>query len=210
MVCLGQLYLGVHGGKSVSWVTFSPTLKQLPLLDQEIDYGLGVKYYDLQYVGFHGEANFSQRGYVLPLTDTSEYKRINNYLEIPIFMQVRIENKGFFIHLNVGCYSSYLISTYQGNNTYGFFIKEEYDFNILKDNRFDYGLAGGLGFGFETRFGVLQLDARFTLGFGDIYKHNFKGNPTQSPARMLGASLSYFVNLTKLSNNGNKLTFNDI
>jgi hypothetical protein len=192
----GQLHVGFRGGYNISSIEFIPIKREKALYDKVLDAGLVVKYYDLQYFGFQGEVNINQRGYKLPVNDTVNFKRINTYIEVPIFTQVRAAYKGFFVHFNVGVSASYLLKAVEGNNEEGKYAMSDYKINILRDNRFDYGLIGGLGIGHNFKWGTIQLEARYHYGLGDLFYHNYEGNPLRSPHRIQSISLSYLYNFS--------------
>jgi hypothetical protein len=201
LLTFGQVYIGARVGYGVSSVEFVPTQKEKSLFDDGLDAGISIKFFDLQYVGFQGDLSVTRRGYRKPFEDTLTYKRINSYIELPIYMQVRMENKGLFIHLNAGCYGAFLLNSVEGDNRTGSYIMQNYEFNILRDKRFDYGLIGTAGVGYETPLGVFQIDFRFTWGLGDLYNHEYEGTPGRSPSRIQNLSFSYYWNISKQRKN---------
>lgn len=192
-----QLLLGARGGYNISSVSFINDIDQRPIYNGLADAGLVVKYYDLTYFGFQGEMNFTQRGYRAPIDDQFFMKRVNSYLELPIYMQVRFKQKNFFVHLNAGFYLSFLLSAKEGTNENGEFEMMSYEFNILRDHRVDYGLPGGVGIGYDFNWGTIQLEVKYVYGLGDLFKYNYEGNPSRSPAWVQNISLSYMYNLSK-------------
>ncbi len=204
----GQVYLGARTGYSVSSVEFTPTQKEKSLFDDGLEIGLSFKHFDQQYVGFQSEISIVRRGFRKPFEDTLTYKRINSYIELPIFMQVRLENRGLFMHLNAGCYGAFLLNSVEGDNRTGGYIMQNYEFNILRDKRFDYGLIGTVGVGYETPLGVFQIDFRYIWGLGDLYDHEYEGTPGRSPSRIQNLSFSYYWNLSKRK--GKKSTPNEV
>jgi hypothetical protein len=201
----GQLFLGARAGYSISSVTFMPTQDEKTLYDQINDVGLAIKYFDLKYIGFQGEINYTQRGYRSPIDEEFSKKRINTYLEMPIFMQIRTQHKGFFLHINAGFYFSILIESEQGTNHSGSYNMETYEFSILRDNRLDYGIPGGAGLGYDSKWGTFQLDIRYFYGLGDLYLHSYQGNPLRSPARVQNVSISYLYNLSRIKFRNEKI-----
>ncbi len=193
-----QLHLGIRGGYSISSIEFTPYQKERSLFDRVFDGGLVVKYFDLEYFGFQGELNFTQRGYRLPIDEDILKKRINTYIETPIFMQIRFRQKGFFTHFNVGFYASWLLKSAEGDNSSGAYDLSNYEFSLIKDNRVDYGLVGGLALGYDSKWGTLQVEARFFYGLGDLYYYNYDGNPIRSPARVQNLSLTYLYNISSI------------
>jgi len=203
----GQFYLGARGGYNISSVSFLPTQDEEQVNDLHIDAGFVAKHFDTKYFGFQGELNLTQRGYRAPIVDSVFNKRINTYIELPMFMQIKAEHKGFFVHLNVGFYASVLLESQHGNNQQGEYNLNTYDIHVLRDNRFDYGIPGGVGFGYNFKWGTLQLDARYFYGLGDLYHHDYNGNPMRSPARVLNFSVSYLLNISKLRENRTKIDY---
>lgn len=205
-----QLHLGVRGGYNISSISFIPDYKEQSVYDRLLDVGLVVKQYNLNYLGFQGELNFTQRGFRRPMGEEHYYKRISSYLEAPLFMQIRVKGKRLFAHINVGATASYMLYSHHGNNTQGAYDMGQYKINILVDNRFDYGLMGGLAVGYEFNFGTLQIEARYQYGFGDLYYYKFEGNPSRSPVRVQNVSFTYLYNLSSwLQNKKLKLVENE-
>lgn len=200
--CWSQVYVGIKTGYSpLSMISFKPDVKAVIFTGERLDYGLVLKYYDNKWIGFQGEFNVTQRGYNRPYrstSDTSQLRRVNNYVELPIFLQLHINLAGVYLHVNAGCYAAYMISAKQGVDTSGSMILTNYQFNILRDNRFDYGLVGGAGIGHEFRWGVIQVEARFSYGYADLYKYTYTGMPEESKAIVQNVSLSYMYNFSKL------------
>ncbi len=202
-ICWGQLYVGVKVGYSpLSTISFKPNLKSTVFPGERLDLGLVLKYYNTKSVGFQGEVNFTQRGYNRPYRNTDDtciLRQVNNYIEMPIFLQFHINLAGVYLHAGAGCYAAYLVSAKQGVDTSGMMVLKNYSFNILRDNRFDYGLIGGAGLSHEFRWGVVQVDVRVSYGFADLYNYKYKDMPEQSKAVVQNVSLSYMYNLSKLS-----------
>lgn len=193
-----QQYFGVKGGYSMSAISFKPDMDQMTLFGAGIDNGLIFKYYNDKYAGFQGELFYSQRGYRLPRENGVRFKRINRYIELPIFFQLRLNLKLAHIFVNAGPYAAYLLSAVEGDNASGKFELRKVDFNILRDNRFDYGLCGGVGLFHEFRWGVIQAEARVLYGFADLYVHDYDNMPKESKAVVQSVNISYLYNFGRL------------
>ena len=210
--CWSQVYVGVKTGYSpLSTVSFKPNLKETIFVGERLDYGLVLKYFDNKWMGFQGELNFTQRGYNRPYpntNDTAQLRQVNNYIELPILMQLHINLASVYLHFNAGCYAAYLLSAKQGVDTTGSMVLKNYQFNILRDNRFDYGLIGGAGLSHEFSWGVIQVEARISYSYGDLYKYTYAGMPEQSKAVVQNVSISYMYNFSKFGQrkkqNGNQ------
>ncbi|NOU19140.1 MAG: PorT family protein [Bacteroidales bacterium] len=198
-ICWAQTYIGIKSGYSLfSSISFKPDLKATAFPGKKPDFGLILKYYDNKWAGFQGEINFTQRGYIVPFKDTAKLQHVSNYVEIPIFFQVHSDIAGLYFHINLGCYAAYLLSAKQGVDTTGKMVLQNYDLNILRDNRFDYGLIGGAGISYEFGWGVIQVDARMSYGYTDLYDYRYTGMPEKSNALVQNISISYMYNFSKL------------
>jgi hypothetical protein len=193
-----QLQLGVRGGYNVSGIVFSPSKNAEPILNPIADFGLIAKHYNLEYVGFQGELSYTQRGFIVPTLENKLKKRVNTYIEMPLFFQVRTSGENMFGHVNIGFYASALLKSKVGLGQGNSFTYTEYELSILRDNFFDYGLLGGVGLGYNIGWATVQLDIRYSYGLGDLYYYNYSGNPYRSPAWVLNSSISLMVNLEKL------------
>jgi len=165
------------------------------------DFGITLKRYDMQYVGFQVELNYIERGYRLPVRVWEFYLRNNRYIELPMFMQGRYQYKKNFVHVNLGCYGAFLLFATEGLNTTGTFVMEKSKLNVLYDKRFDFGLAGGIGLGREFKWGTLQVDGRIFYGLNDLFEYTYMDMPRQSRSYVESVSFSYYLNLTDFRNN---------
>ncbi len=217
-ICWAQTLIGVKVGYSpLSAISFKPNLKATPFYGQKPDFGLVIKNFDNNRFGFQGEINFTQRGYNLTIKDTSQLRQVNSYIELPIFMQIHFNLASVYFHVQAGCYAAYLLSAKQGVDTIGTMVLKNYEFNILRDKRFDYGLVGSAGLSREFKWGVIQVDVRVLYGFGDLYKYTFEGMPMfqvmpeQSKAVVQNVSISYLYNISNLGKKKkNKNTIKEI
>lgn len=193
----GQLLLGVRGGHSISGITFTPEQDTRPLTSPLIDIGLIIKHFDLEHVGFQGELNYTQRGYLSFVDSSYYYKRVNSFVEMPLFFQIRAARNNFFGHINIGFCASIITHSKAGQNADLSQIElSKYKLNILRDNYFNYGLKGGVGLGYDFSWGTIQFDIRYLYGLGDLYYYNYSGNPSRSPAWAINSSLSFMINLS--------------
>ena len=197
--CFSQTYVGLKTGYSLlSTVSFKPDIDASIFTGKSLDYGLIIKNFDNKWVGFQGEIFVTQRGYNAPYNETNKFQRVNNYIELPIFMQFHINLKGVYLHGGAGCFAAYLTSAQEGVDTSGTMVLKKVHFNTLRDNRFDYGLTGGVGISYEFKFGVFQIEARVLYGYADLYKYDYPNMPQQSKAVVQNISFSYMYNLSKI------------
>lgn len=203
--CFGQTYLGLKSGYSlISTVNFLPDIKPTGLIGNSVDYGVVIKNFDNKWVGFQGEIYKTQRGYNVPVNETNNFRRVNNYLELPIFFQLQINLKWLYLHANVGCFASYLLSAKEGADTTGTLVMNDVKFNVLRDNRFDYGLIGGAGISHEFKWGVLQIEARILYGYADLFNYKYADMPKESKAVAQNITFSYLYNISKIGKKNKK------
>lgn len=195
-----QIFVGVKGGYSVSTMEFTPVEDNKRLLDGGLDYGLTFKYYNAKHVGFQGELYITHRGYRLPIDENDPkilFKRINTYIELPIFLQFRLNLKLVYLHVNAGPFISYLISAEEGNNTTGSYVMKDVNFNVLRDNRVDYGLMGGAGLSHDFSWGTIQAEIRIGYGFGNLYDHIYTDMPDESRSVVQSINVGYLYRFGK-------------
>lgn len=177
----------------------NPYINSTKFVGEKPDYGIIVRYFNEKLMGFQGELNFIQRGYNSIYKYPYEYRRVNDYIELPLLAQVHIKFAGLYLHLNAGCYGAYLISSKHGVDTSGVMVLNPYKFNVLRDNRFDYGLLGGPGLSYEFKWGVILMEFRYVFSFVDLYKYSYPEMPEKSRVTAQVIKFSYMYNFSKLS-----------
>jgi len=154
--------------------------------------GLFAKAPITSFIALQPEINFTTKGSELTYNNAfaqGKAKFRMNYIEVPLLLVVNL-TKNFNIH--GGPYLAYLIN---GN------VKNESDVNSLdfenninEDdfNRFDAGLAAGLGFDFDA----LSFGARYNYGLTTVGKdRNFNGTNYTFPDGK-NSVLSFYVGLS--------------
>ncbi len=195
---LAQHYVGVRGGYGGGMIRFEPA-RETGLLLGYPSGGVTWKYYsptpvvgaievDLQYV------KKGYKEYPRVNSDTS-YQRTLSAVELPFFWQphVYLFNRSARAFLNLGVYVSYIISSdsLTVSKTNGTLYSGSYPFRTVKDNRWEYGLCGGVGINVLIKRYEITAEARYSFGYSDIYKNTDKypGNPRRSPVDMINISL---------------------
>lgn len=200
----GQTYIGVKAGYTMSDIAFFPVQNTSMLFADGFDYGVVFKYFNLKYFGFQAELYKVNRGYRQPI-DVAElgdtlYKRVNTYIELPILMQLRFNLKLITLHFNAGPYIAYLTEVREGDNSSGDYQMSKMSINILRDNRIDYGLIGGVGLSRDFKWGTLYAEGRVGYGYGDMQKHTYPNMPKQSKAVFQSVNVGYMFHFGKLEN----------
>lgn len=173
-----EMYVGAQAGAMASMVNFTPDVSQSPLHSMPgVTGGAVFRYIGHKVCGLQVEVNYMQRGWQeYDKSAGNGYLRQLNYIEVPMLMHLYFGDKarGFF---NLGPQIGYLIQEKQsnipsiysaawdsgkGSGTYHQYVPVE--------NKFDWGVAGGLGFYYRTpRAGTYQLEARFNYSLGCIF-----------------------------------------
>ena len=116
--------------------------------------------YDVNdWLGVRAELNMTEKNHRLRRSRdqrTMDYKVYNSYLQLPLMASLGFGGRRVRGFCNVGVYGGYwLYSRMRGFDVNVFsgrtyFFKQRIDFNDERDQRWDFGLAGGLGV--EWRF----------------------------------------------------------
>ncbi len=189
-----RLQLGIVGGQQYSEIDFTPN-RDVQTLEGRT-YGIALRYFDKQLVGFQAELAYESAGWLEELPEGGQYRRRTDYAELQILTQISVGRGWIQPMLQAGPYLSVPIGeeevlptsfdpdTYPANTYYG----RELDFRI------NYGLRAGLGFNLEFGAMTLQLDARYLQGFSNIIKPGSSDAAT-SIRRAFGGHLGLFYAL---------------
>ncbi len=200
-----SLEIGAAGGMNFNKMEFQPSIRQKFL--NGYGGGLSIRYTSEKYFSMicatQLEINFSQRGWEEDFDDgtNNSYIRIIDYVEIPFFAHLSWgkEERGFQFFLNLG-------------PQFGFFLNEREEFkgdwNITNrptalrpiyskkvENKFDYGIAGGLGIEWKTRAGNFFVEGRYYYALADIFGNSKTDDFGRSANMTIYARLGYSIRL---------------
>jgi len=201
--------VGVNAGMNMSNVSFEPSIKQKSKGGMAL--GLTARYMSEKYFkmmcGIQAEINYSQRGWSENIEDGSgdSYSRTMNYVEIPLLAHLAFgkdsNEKGVKFFVNAGPQIAFFLSekekmsdswdpTYRPNG-----IVQQY--GKMTENKFDYGILGGLGLELSTKVGHFLLEGRYYYGLSDFYKSTKKDEFGRSGHSYMGVRLTYLFDITK-------------
>ena len=202
-----QFKFGVSGGAVFSEVDFAPKIALSTT--QGISAGISAKFISERHLGVLAELNYTQRGWTEDFSDNPDlnpdhsYNRTLNYIELPLLTHIYFGDKVRFI-INIGPQISYMIGD-KGymNNALSNYIDGELEKDPNRpigiqyksiDNKFDYGLIGGLGIEFNTPVGSFDLQGRYYFGLGDSFDNtrSSSSNFSRSAHRYFGGKLTYY------------------
>ena len=188
-----QHTLTLSGGTGFSYARFYPVQETKMQWGNET-LGLSWRYYSdkPRFVGAIGiDLEYLERGFDLGYTYTSDwvgegedrheirhyqyYSRKVNSLMLPLVWQphVYVAKNRLRIFLEAAVVLSYNISSsYSYENDR--YPAGKYEWKIPRDNRFGYGLAGGLGFNVLLGQVELGIRARYHFGYSDLMKNRNK------------------------------------
>lgn len=172
-----QLFLGVEGGPNVNYLTTSNASE--PFTNYEgmhgWNIGIPVGYRFFDWLTLQTAPTYIQKNYDIVRTGffTGVYqKNYNTYLQLPLSLRFSFGGKELRGFVDAGGYAAYWKSSriqgveanilnevdtafYTVNPTSilgennGYSYNQSYTFNSTKDNRFEFGLIGGLGVSYE-------------------------------------------------------------
>jgi hypothetical protein len=204
-----NLSIGINGGANYNTVSFERhRVKQNGLLGTNA--GLTVRYISEKYFamicGLQVELNYSQRGWdkKYELSDgtkdpTRGYTRDMNYIEIPFLAHLAFgKDYGAQFFLNLGPQVGFLLNdseSYFGLSS-SELESEEYGKKI--QNKFDYGITGGLGMEIRTRkAGSFLIEGRYYFGLSDFYDNAKKDYFSRSANATITAKVTYLFDLKR-------------
>ena len=170
--------IGVRGGSTWSMVLFNPSVGQLSM---PMTYHAGAQFRMVseKYFGLKIELNYAQKGF----KDEYGLRRFD-YVELPFMTHITFGEKLFRFFIDLGPEIAYLI---QDINT----ISDKQQHNLPVKNRFDYGIVGGLGFEFNTKYGIYTIDARYNFGLNNIFGNSASEYFKSSTNQNITLSLAY-------------------
>ena len=187
-IFLNETYLGISGGSTASMVYFKPQVAQ----DYITAYqgGLIFRYISEKSLGLQTEIIYTQRGW--SETDNSYVKRLD-YLEVPFLTHVYFGDKARFF-FNIGPKIGYLLkeTVIQNSNT-GTSKKQ----HQAIQNKFDYGLALGLGGMVKIKKQTLQLEARGNFSASNLFPNDNKDYFDNSNLIYASVTLGWLIEVSK-------------
>ena len=184
---------GVHGGTNFSTVTFDPSVKEKSI--QGLNGGVFVNYKSLEHVGIQLEFNYSQKGWTEKPENAEPYTRKMEYYEIAALSHIVPGFGNFKAIINLGpFYGKHLGSESEGKvyntQTDSAFIQYFHRGEEI-DNKHDFGIILGLGFGYETPIGRFQVQGRLVQSLNRIYEKKPVGRFDGSVSSVLQVNAGY-------------------
>lgn len=166
-----RLQLGIVGGLMYHQVDFTPNVTVESVIGNQ--YGIALRYFNKQLVGFQAELTYSEAGWQElpdPEDDTRIYERLTKYAELQLLTQFSIGRGRVQPLIQAGPYVSVPLAESET-------LPTDYDPSTQPDNtyygrelpfRLGYGLRAGLGLNVELGRLTLQLEGRYLQGFSSL------------------------------------------
>ncbi len=202
-----HVHAGVHGGMTMSNVSFFPRTKEMFL--QGMQAGVSVRYAEERHVGLMAELNLTQRGWKENFEEQNDlfsYYHRTTYVELPVMTHIFFGSRVVKCFFNLGPQIGYMISDgIDSNFDYehpdkvpGFPVeyRQTAQMRLKIKHRFDYGITAGAGVEFIIRKRhSLMLEGRYYYGLADIFPASKKDEFASSRGSTILISLGYMFRL---------------
>ncbi|SJZ76882.1 porin family protein [Porphyromonas cangingivalis] len=171
-----KVMLGAIGGINLSNVIFVPSIPQT--MKRGFDSGLVFRADLDDYFGIWGiwvEVDYSRRGWKDRIDDKPDvyYEREMNYIQVPVLTHYSTDAGPFRFTVGVGPQFGYFmgdkkITNIDAGNAEGLIIIHH---NKEVEQKFAWGLGGGLGAEYEWRKMVFGAKVTYYQGLGDFFNN---------------------------------------
>ncbi len=217
-----DLSIGLNAGLSMANVGFVPKVTQTMLPGYTA--GLSLRYVCEKYFSticsVFAELNYTQMGWREDIRDLNsapvfnkttgsyeKYDHILNYIQLPALAHLAWgnETKGFNFFIEAGPQFGYFITdkvnatfTKDNANIDDRANKTIAQVDMAVENKFDYGIAAGIGVEYSVRgLGHFLLSGRYYYGLANIYGASKSDYFAKSNHNAIQVRLSYLIDLTK-------------
>lgn len=203
---------GVNGGMTMNRVSFYPDVSQKWAMGET--FGLTARYTSERYFkmicSLQAELNYTRLGWKediiladgtrsLDTPTPQTYHRDIHYLQLPLLARLALgrEYRGVAGYLVLGPQLGYAIREKAHRSEY--WAPEDRinlrnaQYNINIQNKFDYGITGGLGMEVSTAAGHFLIEGRYYFGLGNIFKASKKDPFSRSANGTICAKITYLL-----------------
>ena len=201
--------IGVNIGCALNQMTFDPSIKQT--WKTGMTAGLTFRYtcekYFKSLCAVQAELNYANLGWKEVIETSSDtYERDIHYIQMPILARMGWghEKKGMMAYIVLGPQIGYALS--ENSKQSGEFsdftlslrpgqVHEQYSMPI--ENKFDYGITGGLGTEYNSSIGHFQLEGRYYFALSDIFGNGKKDVFGRSAHGTITIKAAYLFDLVR-------------
>ena len=177
--------IGFQYGMGLSQVIWNPSQKQDFVF---IPYNFGVTFTKygkmfgyMPYFGFQAGVFYTQEGYQFEYNEDKKFtykiegaeKAVMDVIEVPVIAHLHIDFWKMKILAEIGCYAGYRLKIERFPGKTGS-VAEEIRHSFLEtDNRFDYGIKGGVGLGLVFDPIEVHIKASYKHSFSSLYEPDY-------------------------------------
>lgn len=174
--------IGFQYGAALSQVVWNPTQNQ-KMLFVPINFGVTYTLYGkmfgyMPYFGFQAGVFYAREGYQFEYNEERDYtytiegaeKAIMDVIEVPILSHIHFDFWHFKIIAQLGLFGGYRLGIHRYPGNAGHVRDEVANSFIETDNRFDFGIKGGLGFGLVFDPVELHIQAMYKHSLSSLYE----------------------------------------
>ena len=186
-----ELGVGVNQGVNLlPRVGFKPEVEQA--FDVRYHGGITLRYVIQKHFGLQAEINYSQLGWK-EKEDAGSFERRLDYIEIPFLSHLVFGGRVARAVIHLGPEIRFLVNDDASGTGNG-------DLQQTKaiDNRFDFGLTGGLGLELKSeKAGFFLLEARYNWGLTNIFDDDPGSDFSRSGNQAILVSFTYLYDVLK-------------
>ena len=215
-----ELSVGFSGGYVMSQIGFTPEVNQNQHTGMTA--GVTMRYTSEKYFksicAIVAELNYVQIGWKEKIYDANDqpvvnsqtglaeaYQRDMSYMQLPVFARLGWgrERKGVQFFFQAGPQLGLFLSESTKKN----YDRTERQLGVTAqdsmavENKFDFGIAGGLGMEFShPKVGHFLLEGRYYYGLGDIYGNSKRDYFARSNFQTITVKLTYLFDISRTKN----------
>lgn len=173
--------LGVQYGAGLSQVIWNPSQKQ-EMVFVPVNFGITYTKYGkmfgyMPYFGFQIGLMYAKEGYQFKYNEDSDYtykiegaeKAIMDVVEVPMYFQFHLDFWKMKVMAQLGCFGGYRLAIERFPGKTGSVSEEMAHSFKDTDRRFDYGIKGGVGFGFVFDPIEIHIQAMYKHSLSSLY-----------------------------------------
>lgn len=187
-----SLWVGVKGGVTASQYIFNPSVPQS--IHTGVLGGVAIRYEVERGASLQAEVNYLTTGWRERYTDARlGYMRSLTYIELPLLTQLYFEFSPIRLLLNLGPVIGYNLMDSSEVMGAGFTSTQQKRHLLPIGNKIFWGIAGGPGVSVRLADRHrLEVDARLTYSFSDIWRNRRIDPYGQSAQLRAQATLNYW------------------
>lgn len=174
--------IGFQYGAALSQVMWNPVQKQQMVfipVNVGVTYTLYGKMFGyMPFFGFQAGVFYTREGYQFEYNEERNYtytiegaeKAVMDVIEVPVLSHIHVDFWHFKIIAQLGVFGGYRLGIHRYPGSTGY-VKPEVEKAFLDtDNRFDYGLKGGVGFGLVFDPVEFHIQAMYKHSLSSLYE----------------------------------------